>query len=96
VRTVGLLVLAIAAALGVAAARDRGHEVEVVVLAAAGALAFAAVDLWYGLSGRIASVYLVDGAGEVGILLALLMTRRRGEEPSGSRGPADSETPRAD
>jgi hypothetical protein len=76
VRTVGLLALAIGVTLCVAARRHREQEPESVVLAAASAFAFGAIDLWYGLAGRIAPIYLVDAAGQVAILLGLVVTRR--------------------
>jgi hypothetical protein len=76
VHTVGLLAVAIGAALGVAASRDRGRATEVVTLAAAGASAFATIDLWYGLSGRIPPIYLADAGVELFLLLGLFLTRR--------------------
>jgi hypothetical protein len=78
VRMVGLLAAAIGAALGVAARRGRGHEVEVLVLAAGSALAFTAIDLRYALAGQISPIYLADALVEVGLLAALGLTRLRG------------------
>ena len=74
VRTVGLLAAAIGATLGVAAARQQTRAPEVVVLAAGAAFAFGAIDLWYGLSGRISPIYLADAAVQLG-LIALLALR---------------------
>jgi hypothetical protein len=76
VRTVGLLAVAIGASLGVAAARGSTRSAEVVVLAAGAALAFAGIDLWYGLTGRILPIYLADAAVEVAVLVVLALTRR--------------------
>lgn len=75
VRMVGLLAAAIGAALAVAA-RDHARVPAVVVLSAGAALAFAGVDLRYGLTGRISPVYLADAAVELGILAGLAWTRR--------------------
>ena len=80
VHTVGLLAAAIGAALGVAVANDRTRAPEVVVLAAGAALAFAVIDLWYGLSGRISQIYLADAAVELAWLIGLALTRRPAEE----------------
>jgi hypothetical protein len=76
VHTVGLLAVAIGAALAVAAARDRARAPETVVLAVGSALAFAGIDLWYGLGGRIPPVYLADAAVELGFVAGLVLTRR--------------------
>lgn len=78
VHTVGLLAVAIGAALAVAAARDRVRAPEIVVLAAGSALAFAGIDLWYGLGGRIPPVYLADAAVELGFVAGLILTLRVG------------------
>ena len=76
VHTVGLLALAIGAALGVAAVHDRIRTPEIVALAAGSATAFAIIDFWYGLTGRISPVYLADGAVELALLTCLALTRR--------------------
>jgi energy-converting hydrogenase Eha subunit E len=75
VRMVGLLATAIGGSIGVAVAREHTRAPEVVVLAAAAAFAFGAIDLWYGLTGRISPVYLADAAVEIGLLAALALTR---------------------
>ena len=81
VHMVGLLAAAIGVTLwtGARAARPVGA---VVLLAAASAASFAAIDLTYALRGRISAVYLLDAAVELGLLLALavgwLRTRRDG------------------
>ena len=46
------------------------------MLAAGGALAFAGIDLWYGLAGQIRPVYLADAVLELGFVAALAGTRR--------------------
>lgn len=77
VHMVGLLAVAIGGAIGVAVARGRTRAPEVIVLAAAAALAFAGIDLWYGLSGRIAPIYLADAAVELALLAGLALTHAR-------------------
>jgi hypothetical protein len=77
VHMVGLLAMVIGGSLGVAVVRDHTRASEVVILATGAALAFTAIDLWYGLSGRIAPVYLGDAGFELAVLAALAWTRRR-------------------
>jgi energy-converting hydrogenase Eha subunit E len=77
VRMVGLLAAAIGATLGVAAARQHTRTPEAVVLAASAALAFAAIDLWYGLNGRISLIYLADAAVQLGLIALLALTGTR-------------------
>ena len=79
VRMVGLLAAAIGATLGVAVRRGRSRALEPIALALLSAMAFAAIDLWYGLSGRISPIYLVDGAVELGFILLLMLTSRTPE-----------------
>lgn len=76
VHMVGLLAIAIGATLGVAAARGYIRTPEIMMLAAGGALAFAGIDLWYGLAGQIRPVYLADAVLELGFVAALAGTRR--------------------
>jgi hypothetical protein len=76
VHTVGLLAVAIGAALGVAAAHDRVRAPETLTLAAGAALAFATIDFWYGLNGHISPVYLADGVLELALLTGMALTRR--------------------
>lgn len=76
VRTVGLLVTVIGGVLLVAARRRR-VTAEVVLLATGSALALAAIDLIYALSGRISRVYLADAAVEIGIVLLWVVAWRR-------------------
>jgi hypothetical protein len=78
---VGLLAAAIGVTLGLAVAGERTRNPEVVALAAGAALAFAGIDLWYGLTGQIAPIYLADAAVEFGFVAALAMTHRWRETP---------------
>ena len=64
VRTVGLLVTAIGGTLLVAAWRRR-ITFELLLLAVSSALALAAIDLIYALSGVIRKIYLADAALEL-------------------------------
>lgn len=77
VHMVGLLAVAIGGTLGVAAGRNHIRSLEVIVLAVAGAVAFAGIDLWYGLSGRISPIYLADAAIQLGLIAGLGWTRAR-------------------
>ena len=83
VRMVGLLAGAIGATLGVATIRQALRSPEVVVLAASAAFAFGAIDLWYGLSGRISPIYLADAAVQLA-LIALLGLTAGGKKNRGS------------
>jgi hypothetical protein len=76
VHMVGLLAAVIGAALGVAAVRDRGRAAEVVVLSVGSALAFAAIDLWYGLGGRIPPIYVAESVVELALVAGVVFTRR--------------------
>jgi hypothetical protein len=71
VHMVGLLALVIGAVLGLAVVRAHVRTAEITALAAGAAFAFAAIDLWYGLSGRISTVYLADAAIE-GVFLVVI------------------------
>ena len=71
VKMVGLLAFVIGATLYSAARHDRLTK-DVLFLAIASALAFAAIDVWYSLSGRIALIYLGDAIVEMAIVGALL------------------------
>ena len=79
VHMIGLLAVAIGVVLGVATARNRVRSPEVVLLAATSAAAFAAIDLWYGSSGRISPVYLADAGLQICLIGGLLLTRRMTE-----------------
>jgi hypothetical protein len=76
VHMVGLLAAAIGLVLGAATVRNRVRSPEVVLLAATGAVAFAAIDLWYGLTGHISPIYLADAGVQVCLIAGLLFTRR--------------------
>ena len=76
VHMVGLLAAVIGIVLGLAAARNRVWSAEVVTLAAGSALAFAAIDLWYGLSGRISWIYLADAVLQFCLVAGLILTRK--------------------
>jgi hypothetical protein len=76
VRMVGLLVVLIGVTLAVAVKRDAVQTLEILVLAAGATLAFSFIDIRYAVSGRISRIYLADAALELGLLAALVLTRR--------------------
>jgi hypothetical protein len=76
VKTVGLLVSVIGAVL-LLAARRRNVSDEIVMLAAGSALALAAIDSIYALSGVISAVYLGDAVVEIGLAVLWAIGRRR-------------------
>jgi hypothetical protein len=73
VRTVGVLAAAIGATLLVGA-RTPAPRAEAVVLAVLSACGFAAIDLVYGLSGRISRIYLADAAVEIALALGIVLS----------------------
>ena len=73
VRTVGLLALGFGGVLARDAARRRPDP----VVGIAGAVPFAVASLWYGGTGRISRIYLLDGALEAAFVAAWLLERRR-------------------
>jgi ABC-type branched-subunit amino acid transport system permease subunit len=75
VHTVGLLAGAIGITLGIAALRGEARTLTAVSLAVGSALAFAGIDLYYGVGGRIPPIYLADAVVEFGWLLLLGLTR---------------------
>ena len=77
VHTVGLLAAAIGISLGTAVLRDEAGDPLAGAIAVSSALAFAAIDLWYGLSGRISPVYLGDAAVQLILVALVLWTRVR-------------------
>ncbi|HUR94034.1 MAG TPA: hypothetical protein VMY76_05595 [Gemmatimonadales bacterium] len=77
VRMVGLLATVIGATLLVAA-RQGARTLELHVLALGSASAFAAIDIWYALQGRISSIYLADAVLQLGLLALLARPRRAG------------------
>ena len=76
VHMVGLLAAAIGLVLGAATVRNRVGSPDVVLLAIASAAAFAAIDLWYGVTGRISVIYLADAVVQIGLIAGLLFTWR--------------------
>ncbi|MGH7517337.1 MAG: hypothetical protein ACREOC_07690 [Gemmatimonadales bacterium] len=71
VRMVGLLAVVIGLGLGIGARAGR-RTPELMTLAIGSALAFAAIDLVYGLSGVISPIYVADGVLELGLAAAVL------------------------
>jgi HAMP domain-containing protein len=67
VKTVGVLVIAIGGALGMAAAR-RSEEPEIPLLGVSSAVALTAVDVVYVAQRRIRPVYLLDAVAEIGLI----------------------------
>ena len=84
VHMVGLLAAAIGLVLGAATVRNRVRSPDVVLLAISSAAAFAAIDIWYGVSGRISSIYLADAGMQIGLIAGLLFTTRRSRDAEGS------------
>ena len=78
VHMVGLLAAAIGISLGTAVLRSQTQSATATTLAAASALAFAGIDLWYGLTGRISPIYLADAVVELGFVVMLALTRQKG------------------
>lgn len=72
VRTVGLLVMAVGLAVGVAAARDQ-LPLPVFVLAVASSLSLLLIDLIYVGKRVIAKIYLLDAAVEVVLIIAWIV-----------------------
>jgi hypothetical protein len=85
VKTVGLFALA----FGVLLARDAARGRPDPAIGLAGALPFAAASTWYGGTGRISRIYLLDGALELAFAAAwLLVGRRRGDRVTQARTPS--------
>ena len=78
VHMVGLLAAAIGVSLW-AGARSARPVGAIVLLATTSAASFAAIDLAYGLNGRISAVYLLDAVAELGLLALLVVGWRRRE-----------------
>jgi len=72
VRTVGLLALGFGGVLARDAARRRPDP----IVGIAGAVPFAVASLWYGGTGRISRIYLLDGALEAAFVAAWLLEAR--------------------
>jgi hypothetical protein len=77
VHMVGLLAAVIGITLGATVLSDQTRGTVASTLAITSASAFAAIDLWYGLSGQISAIYLGDAAVQVGLISLLLLTRER-------------------
>ena len=77
VKTVGVLVTVIGAAL-LLAWRRRRVAGETIFLAVGSALSLAAIDVIYVANDTIAPVYLLDAVVEVGLALAWIPAARRG------------------
>jgi energy-converting hydrogenase Eha subunit E len=77
VRMVGLLAAVIGATLGMAVVRNHSEAGEIRLLATTSALAFAAIDLWYALSGRISPIYLADVLPQLIFIGAAVVSARR-------------------
>jgi hypothetical protein len=73
VRTVGLLAASIGISLGAGVFRGQTHGA-IGTLALTSALSFAAIDLWYGLSGRIPPIYLIDAVLQMTVIALLILT----------------------
>ena len=69
VRMVGLLAALIGGVL-LAALRSGRVTREILLLAGGAAACFGAIDLWYGLGGRISPVYVADGVLELAFMAA--------------------------
>ncbi|MDF3031873.1 MAG: hypothetical protein K0R03_2431 [Moraxellaceae bacterium] len=69
---VGLLGLVIATALWLGTRhRQVPPDKAIVALGALSALAIAAIELFYGLSGRLSGLYLADAAFEIALVIAM-------------------------
>jgi hypothetical protein len=73
VRMVGLLATVIGLAI-LAAIRQSAVESAVWLLAIGSAVAFAAVDVWYAIPGRISRIYLVDAVFEFALAIGLAIS----------------------
>jgi hypothetical protein len=63
--------------------RNRVRSPDIVLLAISSAAAFAAIDIWYGVTGRISSIYLADAGVQIGLIGGLLFTRRTSGDAEG-------------
>lgn len=88
VKTVGLLLAVIGAALARAGTRAAPTS-ETALVAAGSAAALAGIDLAYATSGRISRIYLLDAAMELGFVAAwLAWWRARRRSAAAGPGPA--------
>lgn len=72
-QTVGLLALSISGSLYLAVRDNENLTEATVYLSSASALSFAAIDFYYGLTGKISPVYFADAGLECAILGALAL-----------------------
>jgi hypothetical protein len=77
VKTTGLLVTVIGAALLDAFGRKRANR-EIQILAIGSAASLAAIDFTYVGKGRISPVYLLDGIAELGLAIGWIFTINTG------------------
>lgn len=82
VRTVGLLLVAVGAALCLAA-RRRSFLPEIIVLAVGSALALTLIEVVYVLNGTISPIYLLDALVEVLLIAGWLWLWHSREEGAG-------------
>jgi hypothetical protein len=85
VETVGALVTAVGAGVGIAAARDRVTP-ELTAIAAGCAGGLAAIDIVYVLRGRISPAYLADAAAQLALLAGHASGFRRTSTALGREG----------
>jgi hypothetical protein len=78
VKTVGVLVGVIGAVLMAAGLRRRSDDGLIVALAAGSAAGLGAIDVYYVLRGRIAPVYLADGAAQALLVACWARAARAG------------------
>lgn len=86
VKTVGVLVTVIGVVLGMGGAQ-RSARKEMAVLAVSSAAALTAIDVYYVARRRIAPIYLLDAAGEIGLIIGWLASGR-------TQHSAEEQTPR--
>ena len=82
VKTVGALVVAIGAALGMAGLR-RNETPEIAVLGAGSAAALGAIDVVYVARKRISPIYLLDAVAEAGIIVMWVLGRKLNDKKPG-------------
>jgi hypothetical protein len=69
VKTVSVLIVVISLSL-LSSVRNRGDKMPVILLAITSCIGLAGIDFYYALNNVISKVYLLDGAGEVALLIA--------------------------
>jgi hypothetical protein len=78
-KSVGVLVVAVGGALGVAGLQRRTGP-EVPALAIASAVGLAGIDVVYATKGRISRIYLLDAVAEAAFVAAWVVALRRSGE----------------